>query len=115
MTQELFHIWHKEFGQRIPVFGIGQTEFLVFSADGWAWVPMRDFSPLQAGIYDYKNRVQYVTKGRPGMVPEPKKLVLQTHNDVIDLSFDEKDGVSAATTPIDSDGGSISTDWDNWD
>ena len=103
MSQELFHLWNKEFGQRVAIFGVMQTEFLIFSPDGWAWAPMRDFTPLDARIYDYRTRVQYVNANdRPGMVPEPPKLVLQTHSEAIDL-------------PWSNSGESSSKDWDHFD
>ena len=88
IRNELYFVWSKENGQRIPVFGIRQTEFLVFSSDGWVWAPMRDFAPLKAHVWDYKDQVQYVnTDGRPGMIPEPKKLIVQDHNDAIETPF----------------------------
>jgi len=77
IRNELFFVWSKENGQRIPVFGTGRTEFLVYSNDGWVWAPMRDFSPLKAHIWDYKDQIQYINKdGRPGMVNEAQEKPL---------------------------------------
>jgi hypothetical protein len=75
---ELYFLLSSEHGQMVPIYGFRQTEFLVFSKDGWVWVPMKNFFPgdftSNTTAKTYEDQVQYINGDRPGMVRANKIL-----------------------------------------